>query len=134
MYSRMACVDAEGLDARLRRGPLDTRHAAAVVRKVPEAVEFAHQKGVVHRDLKPANVMIDHEGGVKVTDFGIARRLTVDDSDAPDPTDRAPRRVLAGALFPLTPAGTGLGTPGYIAPEQEIDASPAGPAADTWAL
>src|SRR5260221_13365807 len=133
MYSRMACVDAEGLDARLRRGPLDTRHAAAVVRKVPEAVEFAHQKGVVHRDLKPANVLLDREGGVKVTDFGIARRLTVDDSDEPDPTDRRLRREVAGTLFRLTAAGTVLGTPGYMAPVQSMDASRAGPAADIWA-
>jgi hypothetical protein len=134
MYFTMAFVDGDGLDARLRQGPLDNRHAAAVVRKVAEAVAYAHEMGVVHRDLKPANVMLDREGTVKVTDFGIARRLTVDDSDAPDPADRAPRRVLAGTLFRLTAAGTVLGTPGYMAPEQAMDASRAGPAADIWAL
>src|SRR5262249_4842929 len=84
LFFTMAFVDGEGLDARLRRGPLDNRQAAMVVRKVAEGVDYAHRKGVVHRDLKPANVLLDNEGGVKVTDFGIARRLTVDEPDEPD--------------------------------------------------
>jgi hypothetical protein len=104
------------------------------VRKVAEAVDYAHRKGVVHRDLKPANVLIDTEGGVKVTDFGIARRLTVPESDEPKSTVWSPRRHTAKTIFRLTVSGTVMGTPGFMAPEQAMDARRAGPAADIWAL
>src|SRR5262245_59834225 len=60
LYFTMAFVEGEGLDARLRRGPLDNRQAATVVRKVADAVDHAHKKGVIHRDLKPANVLLDN--------------------------------------------------------------------------
>ena len=54
--------------------PLPPRAAASIVKKVAEAVAYAHQKGVIHRDLKPADVLLDAEGEPRTTDFGLAKR------------------------------------------------------------
>ena len=74
------------------------------------AIEFAHSRGIVHRDLKPANIMLGDFGDVYVLDWGVARIL--DDTDDIEPATHRPSRP------DVTEAGTVLGTPGYIAPEQ----------------
>src|SRR6185503_8742838 len=78
-------------------GRLDVERSLHIVRQVAEALREAHRQGVVHRDLKPGNVLLDEEGEVYVTDFGVARSL-----------DRQG----------LTRTGEVLGTPDYLAPEQ----------------
>ncbi|MYJ00421.1 MAG: serine/threonine protein kinase, partial [Gemmatimonadetes bacterium] len=75
---------------------------------IVEALDHAHERGVVHRDLKPANVMISDDGVPKVLDFGLARVV----SGPSDETDGA------GPTMSLTQAGTVLGTPAYMSPEQ----------------
>ena len=77
---------------------------------IAEGLAAAHAKGIVHRDLKPENVMLTHEGGVKILDFGVARQ-----GAARHPT-KAPS--LATATDVGTVAGTILGTVGYMSPEQ----------------
>ena len=73
------------------------RQAAVWVRTIAEAVHHAHQHGILHRDLKPANLLVDPDGQVRITDFGLARRLDADST--------------------LTLTGQALGSPNYMPPE-----------------
>lgn len=83
-----------------------------VVETVARAVAHAHAQGVIHRDLKPQNIMIEPDGRVVLTDFGLARIEGGED---------------------LTRTGSVFGTPHYMAPEQ-VQGGPSGPATDVWAL
>ena len=80
----MELVEGETL-----RGPLPLETALHYARQMAEALEYAHEKGVIHRDLKPANVKITPEGQVKVLDFGLAK--AVEQTAAGDPTGRTSR-------------------------------------------
>jgi serine/threonine-protein kinase len=95
-YIAMEYLRGPSLKDLVRRGPLEPRYAVELVLQVLRAARFAHRHGVVHRDLKPHNVMLDDEGRVKVTDFGIAR---------------------AGASD-MTETGSIMGTAQYLSPEQ----------------
>jgi WD40 repeat protein/tetratricopeptide (TPR) repeat protein len=102
------------LDKKLGGTPLPPLEAAKLVQKLAQAMQAAHEKGVVHRDLKPANVLLAEDGSPKVTDFGLAKRL-----------DEAVQTV-SGAL---------IGTPPYMAPEQVGgQKGTVGPAVDVYAL
>ena len=114
----MELVPGEDLATRMARGPLPFEQTLAIARQIAEALEEAHEKGVVHRDLKPANVKRKSEGKVKVLDFGLAKALAT--------TGAAPHGPMA------TQAGLILGTGAYMQPEQAADRG--GPRADVWAF
>lgn len=96
----MEYVDGETLRDVLRRnGPVPPRQAMTWMADVAAAMDFSHRAGIVHRDMKPANVMIDHQGAVKVMDFGIARAM--DDTSAT-----------------MTQTSAVMGTAQYLSPEQ----------------
>jgi serine/threonine-protein kinase len=120
-YLVLEFVHGETLEQRLSARSLDAEEALRACLQVAEALEYAHEKGVVHRDLKPANVIITPDGKVKVLDFGLAK--TQADSDV----------LSAAPTMMATRAGMVLGTPSYMSPEQargkEVDKR-----TDIWAF
>jgi serine/threonine-protein kinase len=111
-YIAMELLEGRSLDAIVREeAPLTPERAIELTEQVLRAARFAHKRGVVHRDLKPHNVIIDSEGRVKVTDFGIAR---------------------AGASE-ITQTGSIMGTARYLSPEQAQGDS-VGPSSDLYAI
>ena len=99
----MPYVEGESLRAKLARGPRSISQLTGILRDVARALEFAHGHGVVHRDIKPDNVLLAGSSAT-VTDFGIAKAIS------------AARTGPEGAT--LTMAGTSIGSPAYMAPEQ----------------
>ncbi len=133
-FFTMALVEGQGLDKRLRQGPLDNRRAARIVEKAAEAVAYAHSRGVIHRDMKPGNILIDEHDNIKVTDFGLARRLREVEEPAGATEESSDLHRGASDLAGLTKAGAIVGTPGFMSPEQARGLKDVGPAADIWAL
>ncbi len=117
-YIAAGLVDGRTLEVELAAagGRFAPERAAAVARKLADALAYAHSQGVVHRDVKPANVLVDPAGDPHLVDFGLAARAAVDDG----------LKTVAGGV---------LGTPAYMAPEQAAGMGDAvGPAADQYAL
>jgi Tol biopolymer transport system component len=93
------------------KGPLPLDEALPIARQIADALEYAHERGVVHRDLKPANIKITPEGKVKVLDFGLAKALADDSSTVSGHNSPT-------ISFAATRAGVVLGTAAYMSPEQ----------------
>ena len=127
----MELVEGETLDERIQRGPMPIEEVVRIAKQIAEAVEAAHEKGVVHRDLKPANVNITPDGNVKVLDFGLAKALTGDplSGDSVD-QDLSLSPTMTKAM---TGMGMLLGTAGYMSPEQ-ARGKPVDRRADIWAF
>jgi tetratricopeptide (TPR) repeat protein len=103
-YFSMDFVEGQTLADRTRGNPLAPQLAAGYLKTIAEAVHYAHQRGILHRDLKPSNVLIDSLDRPRITDFGLAKRLT----DSSLPTQQSS----------LTLSGQVLGSPNYMPPEQ----------------
>lgn len=117
----MEYLSGSPLSKRIAGRPLPPETAASIARQIASGMAAAHAQGVTHGDLKPANVFVTHAGVVKILDFGLARRETVDDD--PD------------ATADLAPGATGAvtGTPSYMSPEQAGGFPPTA-ASDVFAL
>ena len=97
-YIAMEYLEGRSLkDLIVRYAPLSTQHVVSLGTQMLEALRYAHRRDIVHRDIKPQNIIVDDEGRLKVTDFGIAR---------------------AGSASAMTEAGSILGTAQYLSPEQ----------------
>lgn len=97
-YFSMEYIEGRSLGDLVREHPLEPRDAARFVKTISEAMHYAHEKGVLHRDLKPSNVLVDNNDEPLITDFGLAKR-----------TEEQSMRTAAGSI---------LGTPSYMPPEQ----------------
>ena len=100
-YFIMEYVDGANLRQLERNGRLSPRQALQILPEICDALQYAHDEGVVHRDIKPENVLIDRKGRVKIADFGLAKIMGCDPQD-----------------LRLTGEGQVMGTPHYMAPEQ----------------
>ena len=100
-YLLMEYVDGVNLRQAMRAGRFTPAQALALVPKICEALQYAHDEGILHRDIKPENLLLDTRGRVKIADFGIAKLIG----------DRAQETTL-------TASGLAVGTPHYMAPEQ----------------
>jgi serine/threonine protein kinase len=104
-------VEGETLAERIQRGPIPVEETLEIGKHICEALEAAHEKGVVHRDLKPANVKITADGRVKVLDFGLAKAM--ESTPASSTLSNSPTLTLGA-----TQNGVILGTAAYMSPEQ----------------
>ena len=106
----MEYVEGETLQVAAGGDLLPVRQIVDIAHELAQALEVAHGRGVVHRDLKPSNIMVTTQGHVKVMDFGLAKQMSVS-ATAGTGSDAGTR---------LTDAGTRLGTPAYMSPEQVL--------------
>ncbi|HXY35924.1 MAG TPA: WD40 repeat domain-containing serine/threonine protein kinase, partial [Planctomycetaceae bacterium] len=114
-YFAMGYVDGPSLAMKLRDGCWAPHDAAALLRQIAEAVQYAHAHGIIHRDLKPHNILLTSDGQPRITDFGLAKRLE--------------------GASELTASGQILGTPNYMPPEQARGKTrEVGPLSDVYAL
>ena len=122
----MEYVDGVNLRQMIRGGRMAAREALAIVPEICDALQFAHDHGIVHRDIKPENILIDRRGRVKVADFGLAK-LVGDPAERNDP-------ILAANEPALTQSGSTFGTPSYMSPEQRNTPGEVDHRADIYSL
>ena len=125
-FLAMELVEGETLERALDGAALPIEDALRLALQIAQALEAAHEKGVVHRDLKPANIMITRGDQIKVLDFGLAKSFSTD----PNKTALGHSPALSLAM---TQAGLLLGTAGYMSPEQ-ASGQPIDQRADIWAF
>ena len=118
-------VEGPTLADRIAKGPIPVDEALPIATQIAEALEAAHEAGVIHRDLKPANIKVREDGTVKVLDFGLAKAL--DPIPEGDPS-QSPTLTAAA-----TQMGVILGTAAYMSPEQ-ARGEPVDKRADIWAF
>jgi serine/threonine-protein kinase len=122
----MELVEGLTLEQRIAQGAIPVAEALPLIDQLIEALEYAHDKGVIHRDLKPANIKLTPDGRVKVLDFGLAKALATD-APAGDPA------ISPTITMRSTQLGVIMGTAAYMAPEQARGHS-VDKRADIWAF
>jgi serine/threonine protein kinase/tetratricopeptide (TPR) repeat protein len=108
LFFAMEYVPGKTLRDRISEGPLPLKQALPIAEEIAEALQVAHEKGMIHRDIKPANIMLMEKGHAKVMDFGLAKEMVSADK----------QRALADLSVTLTDEGLAPGTPAYMSPEQ----------------
>ena len=118
-------VEGPTLADRIKQGPIPVDEALPIAKQIAEALEAAHEAGVIHRDLKPANIKVKEDGTVKVLDFGLAKAL-----DATPQGDPSQSPTLTAAA---TQMGVIMGTAAYMSPEQAAG-KPVDRRSDVWSF
>ena len=118
-------VEGPTLADRIAEGAMPIEDALPIAKQIAEALEAAHEAGVIHRDLKPANIKVREDGSVKVLDFGLAKAF-----DTTPQSDPSQSPTLTAAA---TQIGVIMGTAAYMSPEQ-ARGKPADRRSDLWAL
>ena len=111
----MELVAGSDLSAVIARGPMALEDALPIARQIIDALEAAHEKGVIHRDLKPGNIKVAPDGSVRVLDFGLAKLVDASDGTESGSAASAAATVTSPAMTQL---GLVLGTAAYMSPEQ----------------
>jgi serine/threonine protein kinase len=119
-FIAMERLEGTNLKVHMARHTLGTPEILAIALQIAQALEAAHEKGVIHRDIKPGNIFISAQGGVKVLDFGLARRV---------PSEGAEEAGIDGSTMPGRPVGTAS----YMAPERILQ-MPLDPRCDLFSL
>jgi serine/threonine protein kinase len=135
----MEFVDGVNLRQLLDSSRVSSREALAIVPQICDALQYAHDHGIVHRDIKPENILLDRRGNVKVADFGLAKLVGVEPGRVGSPLAAAGFQDPTGAHGAtrpanLTEAGKVMGTPQYMAPEQVAHPGEVDHRADIYAL
>jgi serine/threonine protein kinase len=123
----MEFVDGMNLRQLLAGGRIAPREALAIVPELCDALQYAHDRGIVHRDIKPENILLDRRGRVKIADFGLVKLAAMVEA-VPADGNAMPANVA------LTEAGKVMGTPSYMAPEQSEHPAAVDHRADIYAL
>jgi serine/threonine-protein kinase len=118
LYFVMPYIDGESLRARIQRdGSLSLDDAGRIISQIADALNYAHEEGVIHRDIKPENILLSRHGHALLADFGIARGAS-----------------LANAGAALTEIGLAVGTTAYMSPEQALGEEDLDGRADIYSL
>ncbi|MDR3458203.1 MAG: serine/threonine-protein kinase [Verrucomicrobiae bacterium] len=134
-YFLMEFVDGVNLRQLLQTSRVSPREALAIVPQICDALQFAHDQGIVHRDIKPDNILLDRRGRVKVADFGLAKIVNEGSSSFGVPPSGGSDRLKPELqTSDLTNAGKIMGTPNYMAPEQVEHPGEVDHRADIYAL
>jgi len=136
-YFLMEFVDGVNLRQLLAGSRVSAREALAIVPQICDALQYAHDQGIVHRDIKPENLLLDRRGRVKVADFGLAKIVNEAGAATTGSRGLQPDDGARGATRPtsdLTDAGKVMGTPQYMSPEQITAPGEVDHRADIYAL
>jgi serine/threonine protein kinase len=130
-YLLMEFVEGVNLRQAMRSRRFTPAQALAIVPHICDAMQFAHDEGVLHRDIKPENILLDGKGRVKLADFGIAKLMGDGMPEAPIPDEPG---ATPAPQTDFTQSGATLGTPSYMAPEQRDTPGAVDHRADIYSL
>ena len=126
-YLLMEHVEGVNLRQAMRASRFTPAQALGIVPRICDALQFAHDEGVLHRDIKPANILLDSKGRVKLADFGIGKIVS-------ESGETASAQAPASGDPTLTQPGAALGTPQYMAPQQRDRPAEVDHRADIYSL